>query len=92
MRQRHALRFLAEHADLIFAEGMAWLLTSAPPELVDMLACLDADKADLEPDVDAEPDHEGGDNFGPEGGWRHAAELRPSRIVHTSATDWRRIR
>ena len=55
MRQRYALSFLAEHADLILVEGTAWLLAPAPAELVNLLACLHAREADLEPDADLEP-------------------------------------
>jgi hypothetical protein len=50
--ERQVLHHIAETADMITVDGAAWLLVPAPAALLDVLADLGADKADLEPDQD----------------------------------------
>ncbi len=50
-----ALHWIAENGDLIIVADKAWLLTPAPKSLLEILAAVGADRADLEPDEDREP-------------------------------------
>ena len=52
--ERKALAVIAESTDLFTVEGKSWLLTPAPPWLIDTLAAVGAEAEDREPGLDDE--------------------------------------
>jgi hypothetical protein len=62
--ERDALRLIVRDADLIEAEGEAWLLCPLSPALIDALAEFEADLADLEAEPDLEMDHDAEPSLG----------------------------
>ena len=56
--ERQALEFIIENADLIDVGGsVGFLLIQAPPELLDILACVGAEAEDRENDLEDEEEH-----------------------------------
>ncbi len=58
--ERKALAVIAESTDLFTVEGKSWLLTPAPPWLIDTLAAVGAEAEDREPGLDDEAETDSG--------------------------------